>query len=335
MRKPLAAARSLSGGCLTLLVSKLAIAQAPASTAPDSEPPFSVAVERDDLALSCPDLPWFTARIASHAGKAGHAGHFEITLAKRGDAWQARIQRWEQSRNMPAAERVLQDRSPTCGPLAEAAALTIAILADDYAKGTEPQAVPVPAADSGDKPALRSAPATPTAQTKTIGPKVWVGAGGGPAMSWISPIAPVIGFTVALDSVNLRQGLRFMLTPQQNFELDPGRVVVQAWLATVFSCLQLTPGRFGGAVCATADVSLLRASAKGFDDAKSSTRIYEAFGLEAQPSWYLSDNVRLSAALAALVPVSQESFSVTGRGAAYVPPELNWRILLISEIGTF
>ena len=111
-------------------------AQTPAATAPDSEPSFSVVVERDDLAGSCPDLPWFTARIASHAGKAGHAGHFEITLAKRGDAWQARIQRWEQSRTSPAAERVLQDRSPACGPLAEAVALTIAILADDYAKDT-------------------------------------------------------------------------------------------------------------------------------------------------------------------------------------------------------
>jgi len=154
-------------------------------------------------------------------------------------------------------------------------------------------------------------------------------------MSWISPIAPVIGLTVAIDWLSLRNGLRLMVTPQQNFELDPGRVVVQASLATVFSCLQLTQGRLGAALCATADIGLLRAGAKGFADATSSTRIYEGFGLEAQPSWYLSDIVRLSAALAALAPVSRESFSVTGRGTAYDPPELNWRVLLISEIGIF
>src|SRR3954451_13246860 len=83
VRKPLAAARrSLAAGCFTLLVSKLAFAQTPASPPPDSEPSFSIVVERDDLAGSCPDLSWFTARIASHAGKVGHAGHFEITLAK-------------------------------------------------------------------------------------------------------------------------------------------------------------------------------------------------------------------------------------------------------------
>jgi hypothetical protein len=57
--------------------------------------------------------------------------------------------------------------------------------------------------------------------------------------------------------------------------------------------------------------------------------------LEAQPSWYLSDIVRLSAALAAVAPVNRESFSVTGRGMAYDPPPLNWRVLLISEIGIF
>jgi hypothetical protein len=342
VRKPLAAARkSLPGGCLTLLLSKLAIAQAPASTTPASDPTFNLAVERDDLAANCPDLPWFTARIASHAGKVRHAGSFKITLTRRADAWHARIQRWEPSRSMPAAERGLQDRSPSCEPLAEAVAITVAILADDFAKGVEPQADGSDS-DSGDKLPLRPAPVAPTVSSVSVTPtehakksKVWVGAGGGPAMSWIAPIAPVVGFSVALDSVNLRQGLRLMLTPEQNFALDPGRVVVQAWLATVFSCLQVTQRQLGAALCATVDASLLRASASGFDDAKPSTRIYEAVGLEAQPSWYLSDNVRISAAFAALLPVTRESFSVTGRGAAYVPPGLNWRILLFSEIGVF
>src|SRR5258708_20958026 len=66
VRKPLAAARrSLSCGWLTWLVSNLAIAQTPASTAPASQPPFTLPVERDDLAATSPDLPWFTPRIAA------------------------------------------------------------------------------------------------------------------------------------------------------------------------------------------------------------------------------------------------------------------------------
>ena len=178
-------------GCLTMLVSKLVIAQvAPTPPAPstvESEPPFSVVIERDDLAVSCPDLPWFTERIASHAGKAGHAGQFKATLTKRGEAWQARIQRWEQNSSSFEAPRVLEDRSPTCEPLAEAAALTIAILADDTAQRAEP---PKPVEEPPKKLPPVTPPVTPKSDGKR-GVKVWVGAGGGVAMHWIAPVAPV------------------------------------------------------------------------------------------------------------------------------------------------
>ncbi len=326
-------------GCLTMLVSKLAIAQAP-PTPPtpltpltvESEPAFSVVIERDELAVSCPDLPWFTERIASHAGKAGHAGHFKATLTKRGEAWQARIQRWEQNSGSFEAPRVLEDRSPACQPLAEAAALTIAILADDSAQRAEPPKPP-------DDPPNQLPPVTPLAthegDSDKRGVKVWVGAGGGVAMHWISPLAPVLGFSLGLDSTSLRVGARLMITTEQKFELDPGRVVVQAWLATVFSCLQRARGHFGVGLCATADAGMLRASAEGFAQGKPSTRNYEGVGLEAQPSWYISDLYRISAALGALLPISRESFSVTGKGVAYVPPAVNWRVLVFSEIGAF
>ncbi len=326
------ARQSLPLSCLTLLVSRLAIAQAPAAPLLESEPPFSVVVERDDLAVSCPDLRWFTEQIESHAGKAGHAGHFKVTLTKRGEAWQARIQRWEQNHSSLGAARALEDRSSACQPLAEAVALTIAILADS-AQRIEPPLKPNPAGDSGRKPSLVT-PA-PTREGDKNPVKVWVGAGGGAAMSWISPIAPVLGFSLGLDSSALRVGARLMITTEQKFELDPGRVVVQAWLATVFSCLQHAQGHFGLALCATADAGMLRASAEGFAQGKPSTRNYEGVGLEAQPSWYISDSYRISAALGALLPISRESFSVTGKGVVYIPPQLNWRVLVFSEIGAF
>jgi hypothetical protein len=126
-----------------------------------------------------------------------------------------------------------------------------------------------------------------------------------------------------------------MLTPAQKFELDPGRIVVQAWLATVFSCTHLSQGRVGAALCAVLDGGMLRASAEGFADATSTTKLYGAAGLEATPSYRISDGYRLSAAFAALVPFSRESFSVTGRGVAYIPPAVNLRALLFWEIGVF
>jgi hypothetical protein len=315
-----------------LLLSKLAIAQTPATLG--RAPPFSVAVEREEQAVSCPDLDWFTAHIASHAGKVGHAGSFKVTLSRHGEAWQATIQRSEPS-GASAAARVLQDRSSACEPLAEAAALTIAILADDTAQRAESPAAAQPRSEKAARAQQQDVPETPKSPERNHGSKVWVGAGGGAAMSFISPIAPLLGFGIAVDSLHLSNGLRVMLTTQQKFELPPGHVVVQAWLATAFSCLRAAGGGFGAALCGTLDASMLRASADGFDDGTPSRRSYGAAGLEAHPSWYLSDSYRISAALGLLVPFTRESFSVNGRGVAYIPPQLNWRILVFSEIGAF
>jgi hypothetical protein len=159
--------------------------------------------------------------------------------------------------------------------------------------------------------------------------------GGGAALGFISPLAPELGFGLAMDSDEFSTGLRVMLTTQQKFALAPGHVVVQAWLATAFSCLRFAGSRLGAAVCGTFDGGMLRASADGFDDGKPSTRGYEAIGLELRPSWNLSDSYRISAVLGAMFPFRQESFSVTGRGIAFAPPPVNWRVLVFSEIGAF
>jgi hypothetical protein len=314
-----------------LLLGKPALAQSPSDSSAASAPSFSVAVEKDEQAVSCPELPWFSERISAHAGVAGYAGSFKLTLSRRSGTWYAKIQRWEQDRSTPVAERVLQDRSSACEPLAEAAALTIAILADDYAQRAEPSPAP-PVVPRPEPVAVAVVPSPPPVDERS---EVWVGAGAGAAMSFISPLAPILGFSAALDSGSFQNGLRVMLTTEQKFALDPGHVVVQAWLLTLLSCVRFSQGRFGTAVCGALDGSMVRASAEGFEDGKSSTRKYGAAGVELQPSWNLSRRYRISAALGALLPFTRESFSVAGRGVAYVPPQLNWRIVVVSEIGAF
>lgn len=316
------AARRLRGlpATLSLLVSRLAFAQ------PTEPPRLELAVEREESASRCPDVAWFQRRIAKQAGQRGQTGQFVVVLSRRGDLWQAKISR--QGALTARLERTLQDRSPSCAPLAEAAAITVAILADDLAERPAPEPVELEIA-----PPLPPRPSpAPLAPAR---PWVWVGAGGGAALSWISPLAPVLGFGLALETKHTRHGVRLMLTTEQKFELVPGRVVVQAWLGTAFSCAQLARRHFGAALCATFDASMLRASAEGFDEGRPSSRAYEALGLELHPSWFITDHYRLTAVLSGLAPLSRESFSVIGRGVAYVPPALNFRILLLSEIGTF
>jgi hypothetical protein len=317
-----------------LLISVPARAQAAGAPELAMASPFNVTVERDGQAVSCPDLNWFEAHIAAHAGKAGHAGHFKIALSKRSDVWQASIRGSEQSGSARSAERILEDRSPTCEPLAEAVALTIAILAEDTATHTEPESPDQARPDASDEPPSLVVE-TPKMLDENPRSTVWVGAGGGVAMSFIAPVAPLLGFGVSLDSAKLSAGLRAMLTTEQKFELAPGHVVVQAWLGTLFSCMRTAGSHFGAALCGTFDLALLRASAEGFDDGQPSRRHYGAAGLELHPSWYATGSYRISAALGLLLPFTRESFSVIGRGVAYMPPALNWRVLVFSEIGAF
>lgn len=284
---------------------------------------LSLRVERSDEAVSCPDEAWFREQIASHAGDAGQSGSFVLTLSRAADGWHAVIQRLD---GEAAAERVLVDRSSACRPLAEATAVTLAILADSSTKPAAPP--PTPAKPTPPPPPrIEALPPRPL--------KVWVGAGGGAAVSFISPVAPVLGFSVGVDSQHLRHTLRAMLTTEQKFTLDPGHVFVQAWLLTALSCVHTADARVGGALCAALDASMLRASADGFDAGRPSSRAYGAAGVELQLGYSPLERYRISAAAGALATFTRESFSVAGLGVAYVPPQINWRILVFSEIGAF
>ncbi len=307
---------------VTLLFAKLSLAQ----TA------FSLEVERSESALGCPDADWFRARVAAHHGRSGQAGKFRVTLERSGETWQARIQSWDpRHESQSATERVLEDRSTACEPLAQAVTVTVAILAEDHAQW---EAAPV----VRPEPARAAAPPLHTpVRVAAAAPelRIWIGGGAGAAAAWISPVAPVLGLGVALDSKHLRQAVRVMLTTPQNFDLYPGRVVVQAWLASMLSCVRLARGDIEAALCAAFDAGMLRGRAEGFAESTPSTRGYEAVGLELQPSWNLATHFRFSASLAAMLPFSRESFSVTGRGVAYVPPALNGRALIFAELGVF
>jgi hypothetical protein len=314
-------------GFLAWMIARPLPAQTPADAAAPAAPPFAIELERDDFALGCPDLAWFQTRIASHIVQPAQAGSFKITLARQNDAWLGRIERREPGNSASVQERVLQDRSSACEPLAEAVAVTVAILADAVAAHVDP-----PLARAPDVPVGRAPTEPPKEAARARG---WLGAAGGAALSFISPDAATFGPSGGVDYAHLRVGARLMMTTEQKFDLDPGRVFVQAWFTTLYGCLQGSRGRLGAAACVAADGVVLRATTQGFDQGRPGIRGDGAIGWEVHPSLELADGIRLSAVLGALLPFSRESFSVTGRGVAYVPPRVNLRILLVSEIGVF
>lgn len=340
---PLTAARRfLPGGILTLSLQTLAAAQ-PSDAAPSAaesttlpasiEANLQVELERDPSATSCPDLPWFQAEIASHLHGAKASGDFAIELSKPAGYWQAIIQIRAHADGAAPTTRALNDRSASCEPLSQAAAITIAILAEDHAQQPQAQA---PSAALAEAPAPKQpalAPASPRSGERAL--SLWVGGGGGLTIGWIAPTAPALGFNAALESPHWRSALRLMLTTEQTFDVDPGRVIVQGWLVTLLTCARATSGQLGGALCAALDAAMLRASGQGYAEATPATRGYGAVGLELQPSWTLAGRYRISAAFGGMLPFTQQSFSVSGVGVAYIPPPLNWRTLLLLELGAF
>lgn len=318
------ARQSLLGGCLTLLSTKPSLAQ---TTAAPAEPvALRVSVHETEAAQACPDESWFEARVASHASRTGVAGNYNIDLSRDEHGWHATITR--STAGTPEPARTLDDRGTSCGPLAEAAALTVAMLADSTAS----QAQPSP------PPAARPQPARPVApptKEPSRPPRVFAGVGGGGALGLIAPFAPLFGVGLGLDTRYVSPGFRLMMTSQHRFALDPGSVTAQAWLATAYVCLHPSRTELSVAACATADAGVLHGAAEGFEQVVPSSRPHEAFGAEARGSWYLADSYRLSLSLGATIPVTRESFSVAGLGVAYVPPEVNWRALLFCEVGVF
>jgi hypothetical protein len=324
-----AARKFLSGGILCWLWSSNAWAQETGAQA------IAIDVRRDESAAECPDSSWFQARLQEQRGEAQQSGDFTVSLSRKGDTFRATIQRWQEGERV-AAERVLADRSATCAPLAEAVAVTLAILAEDFAReqarAPEPPPPPPPeivTAEAAPAPAPAPAPPPPPAI------RLWGGVGAGGFGAFISPLAPAFALGATLDSRSLRQGLRGSFTLPQRFELGPGRVVVQAWLITMLSCVRLARGTAGLALCAAFDAGQLSGTSEGFADTSPGMRSYEALGLELQPSWNFAERGRISAVLGGLLPFTRESFSVTGLGAAYVPPAVGWRALVLSELAVF
>lgn len=323
--KPAARARQLlCGGCLTLLLTKPTLAQIAATSV---EEPLRLQVEKSEAARACPSAEWFEARVLAHTPATGIAGNYSIDLSRtEQQRWRARIVRLAAD-GSTLAERVLEDSGPSCVPLAEASALTVAILADSTASTVQLAPPPEPKPEPP-----RPAPVVVPAEEPPL--RGFAGVGAGLSTGMIAPLAPMFGIGLGLDTRYLSPGFRLMMTTKQHFDLGPGSATVQAWIASASVCLHPALSRLSPALCATADAGVLHGSAEGFDDVRPSSRPHEAFGLEARGTWY-ADGYRLSASLGGALPVSRESFSVAGLGTAYVPPALSFQAQLFCEIGIF
>jgi len=225
-----------------------------------------------------------------------------------------------------AGVRTLTDAGATCASLADATALTIAVIVDpEGVKLDEPAA----ASDPPPQVALPAAVAPSTdAQPPDVGaaPRgpAWalaVDARGGVAVGILRALAPVGVLAIELRPLRLVSvELGALFGPTQSLALERGTVDVSLLAGMASACLWPYEGavRIGG--CLGLAAGAIRAEGRGYPVASEASRPWlaavAAVGAGGAIAWRLWWTGRVGA----VVPTRRESFGIEGAGVAYEAP---------------
>ncbi len=281
-------------------------------------------VERALGAEECPDSAGLSERIVAIRGRADtpNNGNYEVSFTHTADTFSATI------RSGPNGEsqRVLEGRGQTCAALAQATAVTLALLFDSAAEETpapEPTPPPPPKLEPPVvEPIVVDAPRTRHRVDNTFS----VGAAGLALV--LRPLAPALSGELGLRVDGFRVGLGVLWSPTQSLSLEPGRVNESLLSGTARTCLALTRGQHLQLdVCSGLFAGAVTARSEGFTRNARRVRSWLAVPLELSLAdlsgsfgWELS-----ATALGALV---HQDFEVEGLGVAYRAPRVGAMLTL-------
>lgn len=282
-------------------------------------------VRRANEATDCPRTEMLAEMVrrltprGPTAAPAGGAGdRIEVDFARDASRYRANL-RMSGTRE---GSRALEYPSSTCRAMAEAVALTIAVLVDpDFvppddtkpSDDTEPPTAPPPAA-----PQPPSADAKPALERGSWDTSLLFG--GGLTAGVVSNAAPVFvlggGLAVGRFSVHLTG----MGVPPQHFDVSPGAVDVwfaAASLTGCFSPLRASSWQVGG--CTGVSGGALRGSGSGVRDASDALRPWLAADVHVLALGSFRGAIGWFARIGAVVPFERASFAIAGAGIAYEP----------------
>lgn len=268
-------------------------------------------VARSAAAYDCPDAPALaqsSAALGSAPAPPGSPLRLEVHFDRRLDGYAARIEASGRKRGT----RELFNPSTTCGPLAEAVSVVLAILTDlipqpPDAPALLPAVVPAPAPPPVPRPAIALA----------AGPEFGVAYG---LVGRAATATAAAAVRARYRSAELELGALWS-TP--HFEsVEPGVVSTSLLAGTALGCLWLgAEARTTLGACAGLGIGSLHGSGHGYDhDGEASTVWVAAFGgiaaqVRLRPRWAC----RL--ALSAVVPLQSDTFAVApdGQGIRSAP----------------
>jgi hypothetical protein len=296
---------------LRLCVLIAAAASSPLAHA-QAAPPLSVT--RGAGTDDCPDAAGLTARIEAIRNLAptdqppylltferdDHGVHAQITSVQTG------------------AERVLTDTSADCSALAQATAITLALLFDADARAPAGPAVlpasPPPTVPEEPPPA---APPSPSLRDRAELHRFIISYEAAALTGVIAPVAATLGFEIGYAYGSWRGSLGLLYALSQPHELGNGSVLQSFAGGSLLGCF--APWRHAlwrldactGLVSATVE-----GKARGFREVDQSARGWLAPAIEARFG-LLPDRFGAELRAALLIPTTRHDFAVEGAGTAY------------------
>ena len=285
-------------------------------------------VERAPGAEDCADATNLGERIAGIRGRVDTPknSHYEVHFSRAADTFSASI------RSGPNGEgqRVLSGRDPTCASLAQATAVTLALLfdSDEDSAPIAESAPPAPAATPRPAIAARAEPPLQAAARPRERRRGTLSLGAGGLAFVLRPLAPAFVAEAGLSFGRFRAGLGGLWVPTQSLTLAPGHVDESLLAGTARACLSLVRSRrLEFDVCSGLFVGAVHAQAVGFTTNEPATRSWLALPLELCLA-DLSGNVGWELSATALGQLEHHDFQVDGLGTPYQAPRVGAMLTL-------
>ena len=292
----------------------------------------ALSVERGPGAEDCPDAATLEARIASIRGRAGasSSASYAVAFTHTPDTYTAII------RSGPNGEsqRVLEGHGPGCAALAQASAVTLALLFDSEPESTPPPVKPEPPKPPPPPPPKIADPFTEPIEPVHSGVHVdsTLEVGAAALVGVLRPISPAFTGELGLHVARVRVGLGVLWNPTQTLLLDPGAVhesLLSGTARTCFALLRADTLRFD--LCSGLFAGVVTAQAEGFTVNQLRRRSWLAVPVELSLA-ELSGPVGWELSASALGTLAHHDFEVDGLGVAYRSPRIG-AMLSLRAIG--
>lgn len=269
-------------------------------------------VERGAGAAECSNAAELLARVEQLRGASASSPHgaYAVSFTRQSAGFSAAIHN-----EAGDTTRVLRTRGDHCDSLAQATALTLALLFDAELNAQPPETKPAPATPQAPPPKLDR----PVQREAMVREDRWVAValGAGTLLGVAQALRPALSLEVGVETRRLHGALGALWATPNTSELGPGKVSSWLWAGTARICVVLTgTSALRLESCTGALFGGEHAQAHAFTANRERTRAYLAVPLELAFS-ARSRRWGFELSSAALLPFQRNDFVVDELGRAY------------------